>query len=154
MYNNSRLIEWCLYLIALCSAIIWCVVVRVCMQLMNFGTLICLPLVVYIWIVSADSLSASPSWYETPTWDSATTFYPFSIFWQFRVWWCGAPSLTRSRVCTFQFLPVIASAAFLRSESHGTLERSLLSLFFRLPQPGGPGSCIYFPQEQSSPIIP
>jgi hypothetical protein len=29
-----------------------------------------------------------------------------------------------------------------------------LSLFFKLPQPGGPGSCIYFPQEQGSRIIP
>jgi hypothetical protein len=42
------------------------------------------------------------------------------------------------QVCTFQFLPGIASAAFLRSESHGTHEHSLSSLFFRLPQPGGP----------------
>jgi hypothetical protein len=29
-----------------------------------------------------------------------------------------------------------------------------LSLFLRLPQLGGPGSCIYFLQEQSIPIIP
>jgi hypothetical protein len=28
-----------------------------------------------------------------------------------------------------------------------------LSLFLRLPQPGGPGSCIYFPQEQGSQVI-
>jgi hypothetical protein len=63
-------------------------------------------------------------------------FCPFSLwlfFRQFRVFWCGAPSLTRSWVCTFQFLPGIASAAFLRSESHGTHELSLLSLFLRLP---------------------
>jgi hypothetical protein len=39
-------------------------------------------------------------------------------------------------------------------QSHGTHEHSLLSLFFRLPQPGGPGFCIYFPQEQGSPVIP
>jgi hypothetical protein len=37
MYNSCRLIELCLYPIALCTAIIWCVVVCVCMQLMNFG---------------------------------------------------------------------------------------------------------------------
>jgi hypothetical protein len=64
------------------------------------------------------------------------------------------PSLTRSRVCTFQFLPGIASAAFLRSEYHGTHEHCLLSLFLRLRQPGGPGSCIYFCQEQGSPVVP
>jgi hypothetical protein len=54
-------------------------------------------------------------------------FFPFSLwlfFRQFRVSWCGAPSLTRSRVCSFQFLPGIASAAFLyipsksKSKSH------------------------------------
>jgi hypothetical protein len=46
-------------------------------------------------------------------------FFPFFLwlsFWQFRVCWCWAPSLTRSPVCTFPFLPSIASAAFLRSE--------------------------------------
>jgi hypothetical protein len=75
------------------------------------------------------------------------------IFRLLRVCWCGAPSLTRSRVCTFQFLPGIASSAFLRSESHGTREHILLSLFFRLPQHGGPGSCIYLPQELGSSII-
>jgi hypothetical protein len=34
----------------------------------------------------------------------------------------GAPSLTRSRICAFQFLSGITSAAFLRSESHGIHE--------------------------------
>jgi hypothetical protein len=33
-------------------------------------------------------------------------------------------------------------------------EHILLSPFLRLPQPGGPGSCIYFPQEQGSQVIP
>jgi hypothetical protein len=65
-----------------------------------------------------------------------------------------APSLMRSQVCTFQFLLAITSAALLGSQSHGTHQHSLLSLFVRLPQSGGPGSCIYFSQEQGSPIIP
>jgi hypothetical protein len=67
-------------------------------------------------------------------------FFPFSLwlfFWQFRVCWCGAPPLTRSRICTFQFLPGIASAAFLRSESHWTNEHSLLSLFLDSPNQKG-----------------
>jgi hypothetical protein len=51
-------------------------------------------------------------------------------------------------------LPGIASAAFLRSESHGTHEHSLLSIFSRLPQPGGPGSCFCFPQEQGTQLYP
>jgi hypothetical protein len=41
------------------------------------------------------------------------------IFRQLRICLCGAPSLTRSRVCSFQFFLGIASAAFIRSESHG-----------------------------------
>jgi hypothetical protein len=78
----------------------------------------------------------------------ATNFPLFSllIFRQLLVCWCGAPSLTRSRVCSFQYLLGIAIAVFLRSESHGTHEH-ILSLRLRFPQPGGPGSCIYFPQE-------
>jgi hypothetical protein len=76
-----------------------------------------------------------------------------SIFRQLRVCWCGAPSLTRKQVCSFQFLLGISSATFLRSESD-THEHILLSLFLRLPQPGRPGSCIYFPQEQGGPVIP
>jgi hypothetical protein len=42
------------------------------------------------------------------------------------VCWCGAPSLTRSRVCSFQFLLGIASAVFFRSEAHGTHELTML----------------------------
>jgi hypothetical protein len=60
----------------------------------------------------------------------------------------------RSQVCSLQLLLGITSAAFLSSEPHRTREHILLSLFLRLPQPGGPGSCIYFPQEQGSPVIP
>jgi hypothetical protein len=51
-------------------------------------------------------------------------FFPFSLWLFFRqLWicWCGAPSLTRSRVCSFQFLLGIARAAFLSSESQWTL---------------------------------
>jgi hypothetical protein len=74
----------------------------------------------------------------------ATNFLLLSliIFRQLRICWCGAPSVTRSRICSFEFLLGIASANFLRSEFHGTHEHILLSLFFRLSQPGGPGSCI------------
>jgi hypothetical protein len=54
----------------------------------------------------------------------------------------------------FQFLPGIASASILTFDSYGTHEHILLSLFLRLRQPGGPDSCIYFPQEQGSSVIP
>jgi hypothetical protein len=36
----------------------------------------------------------------------------FNYFRQLRVCWCGEPSLTGSRVCSFQFLLCIASAAW------------------------------------------
>jgi hypothetical protein len=115
--------------------------------------------VIYICIVKVkvktDSLSASLSWCQTPIWDPRPNF-PFLsliIFRQLRVCWCEAPSLTRSRVCSFQFLPGIASAASLISESLGIHDHILFSLFLRLTQPGGPRSCIYFPQEQGSQVI-
>jgi hypothetical protein len=50
----------------------------------------------------------------------------------------------------FSDLPGIASVAFLKSESHGTHDHILLSLFLKLSQPGGPGSSIYFPQGQGT----
>jgi hypothetical protein len=105
--------------------------------------------------ITTDSQSVSPSSCQAPIWDPQPIFpilFLIIFFRQFRVCWCGAPSLTRSRVCSFQFLPGITSAAFLRSESRRTHEHSLLSLFLRLAQPGGPGTCIYFTQEQGSPV--
>jgi hypothetical protein len=58
------------------------------------------------------SKSASLSWCQAPIWDPRPIFLLLSsiIFRQLRVS-CEAPSLTRSRVCSFQFLLGIASAA-------------------------------------------
>jgi hypothetical protein len=104
---------------------------------------------VKVYIIT-DSQFASLPWCQAPIWDPWPTFSLLSliIFRQLGICWCGAPSLMRSRICSLQFLLGITSAAFLRSESHGTLEHILLSLFFRLHEPWRPGSCIYFPQEQ------
>jgi hypothetical protein len=66
---------------------------------------------------------------------------------------CGAPSLTRSFVCGFQFFLGIANAVFLGSEFHEIHEHIPFSLFLRLSQPGGPSSCIYFTQEESIPVM-
>jgi hypothetical protein len=75
------------------------------------------------------------------------------IFRLLRLCWSGAPPLTRGRVCSFQFLLGIASAICLGSESHGTHDHILFSIF-ETPQPGGPGSCIYFSQEKGCPVMP
>jgi hypothetical protein len=107
--------------------------------------------------IMTDGQSPSLSWNRAPIWDPRPIFPLLSliIFGQLRICWCGAPSLSRSRVYIFQLLLGIARAAFLRSESHGTHdEHILLSLFLRLSQPGGPGSCIYFLHEQCGPVIP
>jgi hypothetical protein len=94
--------------------------------------------------ITTHGQSVSLSWCQAPIWDPRPIFSLNSliIFRQLRVCWCGAPSLTRSRVCSFQFLPGIARVAFLGSDSHGTHDHILLSLFLNLPQPGGPGSSI------------
>jgi hypothetical protein len=68
--------------------------------------------------------------------DQFFSFFPYLVLESYGFVDVGAPSLTRSRVCSFQFLLGIASPAFLGSESHGTHKHILLSLFFRLSQPG------------------
>jgi hypothetical protein len=69
----------------------------------------------------------------------------FLLVRQLRVFWCGAPSLTRGRVCRLQLLLVIGSAVILAGLM--TVSNS------RLPQPRGPGPRIYIPQEQGGPVI-
>jgi hypothetical protein len=83
-----------------------------------------------------------------------TTRYLISV-WQLRVSWCVAPSLTRGRVCNLlvQLLLGLARAVTLGSKSRRTHDHILLS-HLTLPQPGGPGPCIYMPQEQGGPVIP
>jgi hypothetical protein len=59
----------------------------------------------------------------------------------------------RERVCHLQLLLVLASAVILGSESLGIYDHTLLSQIGD-PQPGGPGPCIYIPQEQGGLVIP
>jgi hypothetical protein len=57
--------------------------------------------------IAIDSQSASLSWCQAPIWDPRPIFSLLSLisFRHLRVCWCVVPSLTRSRVCSFQFLP-------------------------------------------------
>jgi hypothetical protein len=64
---------------------------------------------------------------------------------QLRVCYFVSPTLTRGQACHLQLLQGLASAVPLGSESRGTQDHILLSTFFRLPQPGGPGPRIYIP---------
>jgi hypothetical protein len=63
-----------------------------------------------------------------------TRFLLLSDHWGFLLY--GAPSLTRGRICFLQC----------------TIYSNVSDL--RLPQPRGPGPCIYIPQEQGGPVIP
>jgi hypothetical protein len=75
-------------------------------------------------------------------------FFLFEMFFtQLRVCYFLAPSLTRGRVCNL--LCCWSSPA----QSRGSQGHILLPQFLRLPQPGGPGPCIYIPQEHGSPHI-
>jgi hypothetical protein len=82
------------------------------------------------------------------------TRFLFSV-WQLRVSWCWAPSLTRGWVFNLltQLLLGLTRAFILGSKSSRIQDHILLS-HLRHPQPGGPGSCIYIPQEQGDPVIP
>jgi hypothetical protein len=70
-----------------------------------------------------------------------------------RVCWCRTPSLTRGRVYSLQLLLGLASVVFLGPESLRTHDHIFSVSDLRLPQPRGPGSCIYFPQESNSAVI-
>jgi hypothetical protein len=60
----------------------------------------------------------------------------------------------RSRVCSFQFLLGIASAAFLKPESHGTHEHILLSLFLDHPNLESPVAVFISPRNRVAQLHP
>jgi hypothetical protein len=99
-------------------------------------------------LITTKGQSAGLAWCQAPISDPRSIPpHPSSIILDLQIYWCGAPSLTRSRVCSFQCLLDMASAGFLSP-------KGLISLFFVLcfwdPPNLGPGSCIYFPQEQGN----
>jgi hypothetical protein len=84
-------------------------------------------------------------WSQKSIWDLWSIFLFFKIiFRQLRVCSCWVPSLRIGWICRVQLLLGLASTVFLGSKSCQTYDF----------QPGGPGSSIYFPQEQGSPVIP
>jgi hypothetical protein len=74
--------------------------------------------------VTTDGQSTSLSSCQAPNWGQNQIFITPR---QLRVWWCGAPFLTRGRVCGLQLLLGLASGVILESESRGTQDRILLS---------------------------
>jgi hypothetical protein len=66
------------------------------------------------------------------------SFSFFNYFRQLRACRCGAPSLRRGRVFSFELLLGLTIAVFLEYESRGTHDHTLFSQFLRLSQPGGP----------------
>jgi hypothetical protein len=80
--------------------------------------------------VATDGRSVSKSWCRAP---SGAHDQIFINVWQLRSCFCGAPSLTRWRVCLLYMLLVLASAVFLGSESLGSRDHILLSQFWDFP---------------------
>jgi hypothetical protein len=62
-------------------------------------------------------------------------FFFFFAVRQLPICWCGAPCLTRGRVCRLELLLVFASAVILGSESRGTYDHILLSQILDFPPP-------------------
>jgi hypothetical protein len=69
--------------------------------------------------MAIDGRSASKSWCRSPSGDYYLTVTV--------LFFCGAPSLTRGRVCLLYMLLAFASAVFLGPESLGTRDHILLS---------------------------
>jgi hypothetical protein len=65
---------------------------------------------------------------------------------------CGAPSLTKGRVCRLQLLLPSPAQSFSGPSPAGLI--IFYCLRFETSLPGGPGPRIYIPQEQRGPVIP
>jgi hypothetical protein len=74
--------------------------------------------------IATDDQSVSKSWCRAP---SGAHDQIFITVVHFGFVFCGAPSLTRGRVCLLYMILVFASAVFLGSESLGTRDHILLS---------------------------
>jgi hypothetical protein len=81
--------------------------------------------------VTTDGQPASLSWNKAPIWGLTTR--SLLLVWQLRYCSCGAPSLTRGRVCLLYMLLAFASAILLCSESLGTRDHILLSQIWYFP---------------------
>jgi hypothetical protein len=93
------------------------------------------------------------SWYRAPLWDlrpDITSCRNVAVR-NLRSCFCGAPYLTRGRVCNLQRNHPVVRVA--QNPARRTRNHTLLP-HLRLPQPGGPGSRTYIPQEQAGPVIP
>jgi hypothetical protein len=90
-----------------------------------------------------DGQSASSSWCRTSLWGPWPHF-KFSLTRQFLTSLCMAPSLTRGRYFSVHIT--------YSPQSRRTGNYIFLS-HLRLPQLGGPGPHIYFPQDQVGPVI-
>jgi hypothetical protein len=116
---------------------------------------------------SSENLSSAPSTSKSKSrcdWQSVGAFWyrattgahgqMFVTVWQLLPCLRGAPSLRKGWVCNLllQSLLGLAWAIPLGSKSRRTHDHMLLP-HWRLLQPGGPGSCIYIPQEHGGPVI-
>jgi hypothetical protein len=106
-----------------------------------------------------DRQSASPSWCQAPIWDLRPIFPLLSLimFRQLRGFWCGAPSVTRRRVCNLQCIDASSVSSSIATDSlsassswflapNGAHNQILISLFdnyflssrYRAPSPISP----------------
>jgi hypothetical protein len=80
--------------------------------------------------IATDGQSVSMSWCRA---QSGAHDQIFITVWQLRSCFCGAPSLTRGRVCLLYMLLGLPNAVFLGSESLGTRDHILLSQIWDFP---------------------
>jgi hypothetical protein len=91
------------------------------------------------------------SWCLAPMWRPTPDFYYRQAVADY---WCGAPSLTRRRVCRLQLLLVCASAVILCSESLETHDHVLLSQIRDSPNLEGQVPVFISPRKRLARLYP
>jgi hypothetical protein len=101
-------------------------------------------------------MTYSLSWCQAPILDPWSIFSILSLIIfldSFRFVDVGRPLWREVGSVVFSFFRASPAQPFSDLSPTGLMS-IVYCLYFWYPQPGGPGSCIYFAQEQGSPVIP
>jgi hypothetical protein len=80
--------------------------------------------------IATDGQSVCKSWCRAPSGPHGQVFI---TVWELRSCFCGAPSLTRRRICLLHMFLALDSAVFVWTESRGTRDHIVLTQIWNFP---------------------